>query len=301
VINRLTGIPYSFTAHAHDIFVHRAMLARKLADAEFVVTISHFNRQWLQRQCAGVDKSKIHVIHCGVPVSRYRSLRTATFASSLRVQRGVSAVEREARSLPTPDETSNNDYARPLRVLSVGALLPYKGHATLIDACALLSGRLSFECRVVGGGPLAAELKAQIARHKLDGISMLGPLDEDSVRRELAWADVFVLASVQEPSGKMEGIPVALMEAMAAGLPVVASRLSGIPELVEHGQTGLLATPGDAAAFATAIWQLRDPLLRAELGANAQHRVAEQFELADSLRQLTVLFERQQVQTRAVA
>jgi glycosyltransferase involved in cell wall biosynthesis len=275
IVRQLTGIPYSFTVHAHDIYVHRAMLRRKVADADFIVAISEFNRRWVLDQCPDATGEKIHVVHCGVPVERYRKLRA-------RIQQ--------------------TDCGARLRILSVGALQPYKGHSTLLAACAQLVPRFALECRIVGGGPLRAQLEQQIARLNIgSSVTLLGPLDEDQVREELARADLFVLASIQEPSGKMDGIPVALIEAMAAGLPVVASRLSGIPELVDDGKTGLLANPGDASAFAHAIWHLRDPALREALASAAQLRVTQTFNLDRSLNQLIDLFEHRSALAEAVA
>jgi hypothetical protein len=93
----------------------------------------------------------------------------------------------------------------------------------------------------------------------------------------------------------MDGIPVALMEAMASGVPVVASRLSGIPELVEDGRTGLLAAPGDATGLANAIWRLQDPLLREALARDGRLRVQQEFDLHKTVRQLADLFEDRQV------
>jgi len=181
-------------------------------------------------------------------------------------------------------------------VLAVGSLQPYKGHRHLIAACARLRGQLEVECQIVGGGRLRRRLAAQIAASGLDaeagaGVRLLGPATEEEVRRRLAWAEVFVLPSVVDPrTGQMEGIPVALMEAMAAGLAVVASRLSGIPELVVDGENGLLVEPGNAEALAGAMARLAEPGLRRRLGERARRRVGEEFELAANVRRLAALW-----------
>ncbi|MGH3182629.1 MAG: glycosyltransferase, partial [Streptosporangiaceae bacterium] len=232
VAHRLTGIPYSFTVHAHDLFCHRAMLPEKLRRARAAVCISRFNQLRLE-VIAPRPRPPIAVIHCGVEVNTYARLAAPAEPSA-----------------PTPSA---------LRVLAVGSLQPYKGHRYLIAACAELRRcGLPVECRIVGGGELESRLRRHIARHRLQGIVRLaGPATETEVVAALAWADAFALPSVVVPrTGKMEGIPVALMEAMAAGLAVVASRISGIPELVTDGVDGILVPPADAPALAAALASL---------------------------------------------
>jgi colanic acid/amylovoran biosynthesis glycosyltransferase len=253
IAHRLTGIPFSFTAHAHDIFLHRAMLQRKIAAASQVIAISRFNQAWLERARGGAA-TPIPVVHCGVE-------------SDALAEVGA------RRRPPKPGQG--------LRLLSVGSLQAYKGHRVLVEACARLrAAGLTFHCRIVGGGRLAEALRRQIASLGLEqAVVLAGPAAESAVAAALADADVFVLPSIVAPSGQMEGIPVALMEAMAAGLPVVASRLSGIPELVTDGHDGLLTPPGDAVALAQALERLADPELRRRLGAAAQRRVRADFDL----------------------
>ncbi|HEX6198806.1 MAG TPA: glycosyltransferase, partial [Thermoanaerobaculia bacterium] len=148
---------------------------------------------------------------------------------------------------------------------------------------------------VVGEGSLRGELEGEIDRRGLAGaVRLAGALPEDEVARRLARADLFVLPSVVAPDGQMEGIPVALMEAMAAGRPVVASRLSGIPELVADGETGLLVPPGDAGAVAAAVARLlEEPGLGARLGEAGRRRVAEEFRLAATVAELLALLDRE--------
>lgn len=258
VVHRLTRIPYSFTAHAHDIYCHNAMLRVKSESAGFVAAISAFNAAWLHARCR--RPVAIEVIRCGVECDRYAAI----------------AARRQS-------------HAGPLRVLSVGSLQPYKGHAHLIAACAELP---QLECRILGGGPLRSRLERQIRMLGLqDRVTLGGPATEDGVAEALAWADVFALASVRVATGQMEGIPVALMEAMASGLPVVATRLSGIPELVEPGYSGWLVPPADAAALARALERLGvDPGLRQRMGARGRQAVAEKFNLATNAALLSSFF-----------
>lgn len=261
MIHRLTGIPFSFTVHAHDLFVHQAGLEAKLRAAAFVVTISDFNRARLA--CAYPSLAhKLVVVHCGVRPQAY-----------LRPH------------CPAPHGC--------LRLLCVASLQRYKGHRVLLAACDQLRGRLDFSCRFIGWGPLRAELVHEIRRRRLAHlVHLAGPAEEEEVAGALQHADLFVLPSVVEPSGKMEGIPVALMEAMAAGVPVIASRLSGVPELVRAGDTGWLVPPADPHALADAIWELRDPGLRAALAGRAREYVGREFNAEHSARELAALFGR---------
>lgn len=273
VAHRLTGVSFSFTVHAHDIFCHQAMLPQKLAAAERVVAISRYNRTHLLATVPAAEREavqgKIAVVHCGVEVM---------------------PLAAAARALPAAA-------VRPLRLLAVGSLQAYKGHRHLIEACALLQqAGQRWECRIIGGGPLQAGLSTQIHRLGLasaagGGVHLAGPADEDEVRAALAWADVFVMPSIVMPrTGQMEGIPVALMEAMAAGRAVVASRISGIPELIEDGVEGLLVPPGDAGALAAAAARLQDAGLRQRLGVAARRRVEQEFELSTSVTQLLAVW-----------
>lgn len=259
VVKQLTGIPYSITLHAHDLYCHRAMLSQKVQGARQVVTISEFNRRWLESSLPHLATRPLAaVIRCGVEATRYESLAEGRAATA------------------------------ELRLLSVGSLQPYKGHCHLIAASAELR-RLGvrFDCRIVGGGRLRASLQRQIERAELGNrVRLEGPQTEEGVRRWLGWADVFVLPSVVDRrSGQMEGIPVALMEAMAAGLAVVASHLSGIAELVGEGE-GLLVAPGNEPALTAAILRLREADLRRRLGAAAQARIRAEYDLSANVARL---------------
>lgn len=223
VVHRLTGTPYSVTVHAHDIFVATPMALMKMAPAGAVVAISEFNRQYLAREISPELLPHTTVVHCGVDLSRYRE--------AAREPDGV------------------------LDVLCVGSLQPYKGQTHLVRATRLLVDRGSaVRCTLVGHGPDEGMLRREIAAAGLGDVVLLaGPCTEDQVAHMLSHADVYVQPSVVAPDGQMEGIPVAIMEALASGLPVVAAALSGIPELVRHGETGWLVPPGDAAALAAAL------------------------------------------------
>ncbi len=253
IIHRLTGIPYSFTAHGSDLHVDRTMLPAKVAEAAFVVTISQDNRRLIEETSGPASAGRVHVIHCGVD--------PATFGA--------------------PDRAT----AGPLRIVAIGTLHEVKGQTHLVEACRLLArAGVDFRCRFIGEGQDRPRLAEQIRTSGLDDVvTLAGRMDGDDIVRELAASDVLVTPSVPTRGGKREGIPVVLMEAMAAGLPVVASRLSGIPELVTDGVDGLLVPPGDPQALAAALEGLAgDPDRRHRLGDAGRATIKREFDVMGS-------------------
>lgn len=259
VIWRLTGIPYSFTSHAHDLFVHQLFLARKVRDARFLVTISEFNRRFLIQVSGGPE---IHVVHAGIDCQRY-PFRERDLSS----RRSVGAV-------------------------TVATLQEKKGHAVLLEALAGEPRLAHLELELVGDGELRESLEAQVDRLGLrHRVRFLGALSQDQVTQRLDHADLFVLPSLIARSGQMEGIPVALMEAMACGLPVVATDMSGVPELVRDGETGLLAAPGSPGSLRAAILQvLSEPEASAHRARAGRRLVEEHFDVHASAAALAALF-----------
>jgi glycosyltransferase involved in cell wall biosynthesis len=247
VIQRLTGIPFSFTAHANDLFVAPVLLERKAADARFVVAISDYNRALLLERC---PDARVETIHCGVDGARH-------------AWRGLAG------------RTSD-------RIVCVASLSRKKGQADLLDAVALLAPRRpGVALELIGDGPERERLTRRVLESGLsERVAMPGARSTDEVAAALSAARAFALPSIRLPSGRMEGIPVALMEAMASGVPVVATRLSGIPELVEDGVTGLLVEPHDPTGLAAALERLlADDELATRLAAAARERVEHRFDL----------------------
>ncbi|WP_119154021.1 glycosyltransferase [Caldimonas tepidiphila] len=260
LVSRRLGIPFSFTAHAHDIFLEHHLLEDKMRHAAFGVTISEFNRRYLAQRVSPDATERMRVIHCGV------SPREIEFKPAGRA---------------------------PATLLAVGRFDEIKGFRYLIEACALLVARgLKFECRVIGDGPLREQLRRQIDEAGLGHcVHLLGARPQEEVRRELYRTSVFVLPSVVKANGDRDGIPVALMEAMACGAPVVSTRVSGIPELVEEGVSGLLVPPADAGRLAQALEQLLTrPALGAELARAAREKVESEFDVAKEARKLYEAF-----------
>ena len=263
VIHRLTGIPYSFTAHGSDLHRDRHMLREKVAEAAFVATISDYNRQLILEHCGSKYAEQVCIVHCGVDPDFF------TASPSAVASRG------------TP------------RVLCIGTLHEVKGQTYLIEAARLLADRgMLVECQFIGDGPDLAALTAQAEKASLPCRAIFhGRKTRDEVKQLLGEADIVVAPSVPTSDGRREGIPVVLIEAMAAGVPVVASRLSGIPELVEHEHTGLLAPPRDAQALANEISRLVENMpLRRRLAAAGRDRVMRQFNLEQSASTLSDWF-----------
>ncbi len=255
VIHRLTGIPFSFTAHGSDLHRDRHMLPEKVAAAKCVVAISDYNRDVILAECGEAHSGKVAVIHCGVDTERFRP-----------------------RETPTPFEREEG----PFSIVCTGSLHAVKGQRTLLEACRKLhDAGCHFVCHFAGDGPDRRALEDISRRGSLqDHVQFHGQLTQQALRKLLDDADVVAAPSVPTKCGRREGIPVALMEALGSGIPAVASRLSGIPELVRHEETGLLIPPGDGAALAEALLRLwRDADLRRRLAANGRAHVMEQFDL----------------------
>lgn len=264
ILSSLTNISFSFTVHAHDIFVGRALLKEKIQAARFVRTISTFNKRFLEKACPGIADSKCRVIHVGVEPERYGPRSSPSFVTS-RSQGGAA------------------------KILSVAQLKPYKGVPVLVRAVKeLVDSGVELKCDVVGDGPLRPKIDRLISELGLsDVVRLLGWQPQQEVARLMGQATVFVLPSILAKDGQMEGIPVALMEAMAAERPVVASCLSGIPELIDDGVNGLLVPPSDAGALARAIRRLLDDgKLREAMGKRGRQRVQKDFLLTGCVAEL---------------
>jgi glycosyltransferase involved in cell wall biosynthesis len=240
------------------------MLREKVAAASFVVAISEFNRRMLIDLYGATAEERVVVVHCGIDPTLFRP--------------------RERRE---PGEL--------FTIACVASLAGYKGQRYLIDACDVLHQRgVPFQCLLVGEGEDRPHLEAQIRRLGLtDRVRLLGAQPRHNVSELLQQVDALALPSVVMPNGKMEGIPMALMEALAAEIPVVATAISGIPELVRDGETGLLVPERDAAALAEALLRLyTDRDLGRRLASAGRQLVLREFNLEQSVAQLRALFER---------
>lgn len=253
IISRLTGIPFSFTARGTDVQVDRHMLKEKLEAAEFAIAVSAHNKAVMVSECGQIARDKVRVIYGGVDVNRL-----------------------------TPPARTQRRSDEPLRILCVARFEEVKGHAYLVDACRLLKRKgIPFRCDLIGDGPLQSVIGKQIeSAGLLNEVKLLGARTYPEVIRELREADVVVLPTAPTAKGKREGIPNVLKEAMACGLPVVASSVGGIPELVEHKHSGILVLPRDPIGLAAALHELYvNPGLGSELGRAGRAKIVREFNL----------------------
>ncbi len=233
--------PQSFSMHLHGVGdfsdVHANRIALKGREASGILCASDYSKAQALSWLEPESWDRVHVARYGVPVP------------------------------PAPARRHGDG---PLRILGVGRLVGVKGHVVLLEALRLLADQgVDAEADVVGGGPLQEELERRARALGLgERVRWHGALGHDAVAALYAQADVFCLPSFAE------GLPVVVLEAMAAGLPVVASRITGIPEAITDAEDGLLVTPARPDLLAEALARLaRDPELRARLGGAARRRI----------------------------
>lgn len=249
--HQLRGLSYSLTLHAFDIFrdnVDRGLLAKKINASRFTVTVSDFNRRFLVENLPGVDRNKIRVHYNGIDLRRFT---------------------------PTEDAREN------LTIFGLGRLKEKKGFIHLVRAVAHLHREgLKVTCRIAGDGEEKGRLRKEIDRAGLNShVELLGEVGEERVRKLMQQSSCFVLPCVQAKDGNVDALPTVLLEALASGCPVVSTRLSGIPEIVEDGVSGLLVEPGDDKALASAMRQvLSDPEQASSFARAGRNRAEERFD-----------------------
>jgi colanic acid/amylovoran biosynthesis glycosyltransferase len=260
LVSHFGGVGWSWSMAIHgpvefyDVRLNR--LPEKVRRARFMLAISHFGRSQLMTIADEADWGRIHVVHCGVDLSVF-----------------------------APDGGRRADGVPHL--LCVGRLVHLKGHSLLIEALGELSRRgtravLTF----VGDGPKRIELEElALDLGVADRVRFVGAVGQDAIRDIYGSADVFCLPSLAE------GLPVVLMEAMAFEVPVVSTRIMGIPELVDDGRSGLLVTPSRLDELTDALERLiTDPALRARLGRAGREKVQAEFDIDRSARRLRDIF-----------
>jgi colanic acid/amylovoran biosynthesis glycosyltransferase len=255
LVTRLLKMPWSFTMHGISETDYPAglLLGRKIEAASFVVCVSYFGRAQAMRLVTPDHWSKLHVVRCGLPLSE----------------------------LPK--------HAPPggaKRLIAVGRLSPEKGQAGLLEAfAAVRRDRDDLELILVGDGPQADRLRALAVQLGIsERVRFAGRLSEADTLGEIASAHALILPSF------MEGLPIVLMEAMAIGTAVIASRVAGIPELVEDGQSGLLFTPSNWDELASCICRLvDDDALREKFAGRGRTKVAAEFDIQRSAKRLREL------------
>ncbi len=274
---RMAQLPMSISAHAKDIYLSRPEdLRRRLLAATFTVTCTEFNRATL---AAVAPQAEVHRMYHGIDHGLFSRLLPAADTNS---------------DINSDINTNTNTPPGCTHLLAVGRLRQKKGFDVLIDACALLVGRgRAISCDIVGYGDAEAALEKRIAEKGLQHVVHLrGKLARHDVLACYRSADVFVQPSRVMADGDRDGIPNVMLEAMSMRLPVVATRVSGIPEVVEHGRNGLLVGPDDCHALADAIERvLDDPALATELGTRARATVQRHFDNNTNLALLLRLME----------
>lgn len=257
---RLAGVTYSVTAHAKDIYhedVDPDRLALRLRDAGSVITVSNFNLAHLRRIA---PQASVHRVYNGLDLRRFPYL----------------AAPRRSRD-----------------IVAVGRLVEKKGFGDLVDACALLAGAgRTVRCRIVGTGPYEDDLRARISEHGLqDSVQLLGARTQDEVREIVQASAVMAAPCVVGADGNRDGLPTVLIESLALGTPAVSTPVTGIPELIRDGDTGLLVPEHDPAALAAALARiLDDERLAARLAARGRALVEQCFDIdagAARIRELT--------------
>lgn len=260
VAARLLNITYSLTAHANDIYVSPVLLPEKVTNAKFVTTCTGYNKVHLEQ----VTGCAVELIYHGLDLT----------------------------SLPAPAARLRSD--QPPLILSVGQLKEKKGFAYLINACRLLHSQgYHFRCEIIGEGPDRAKLEQLINQLGLSKmVTLCGALPNVEVMSRYRQATIFALPCIIASTADRDGIPNVLLEAMANGLPVVSTQLSGIPEVIEDGVTGLLVRSEDENSLAKAMARLLDePQLREKLAQQARQRIEERFDIRTNIGRLIELLE----------
>ncbi len=265
---RIVGLPFSFTGHARDIYAEhlnpKGWLRRKLLAARFVVTCTDANVRHLK---AIAPEADVHLVYHGL---------NADFARLLKDDGATAPADRDR-----------------LRILAVGRIVAKKGFDVLVDACAVLRRRgIAFEAAIVGQEDKhSAAVRERIASHGLTRhVRLRGPMTQSELLSEYRRASALCMPSRLLPDDR-DGIPNVLVEAMAAGTPVIASAVSGIPELVQHDVNGLLVAPEDPEELAATLLRLHgDRALSDRLAREARDTVARRFDGTSQASRLAELF-----------
>jgi len=260
--SRLTGVPYSFTAHAKDIYhenVQQKDLERKLSNAAAVVTVSNYNRDFL-RQTYG--------------------------AAAQRVQRIYNGLDLDKLHFLSPAE-------RPPRIVGVGRLVEKKGFGCLIEACAILNERgTRFECEIVGDGEQEPTLRQMVAElHLSECVRLVGSRPQAQVFKIIQGGAVFAAPCIIGKDSNRDGLPTVLLESMALGTPCISTNVTGIPEVIRDGQTGLIVPQHDAHALASGLEKLlADAALRVRLAGAARRLIENNFDTHRNTQALREIF-----------
>jgi len=262
-IRRLYGITYSFTGHANDIFCpkpnQRVSFEELVRDASFIVTVSDFGVGWLSGRFPA-SAQKVHRIYNGLDLSLFKPAGPIT---------------------------------EPLQLVSIGRLIEKKGFPYLVEACDVLRGKdLKFRCLIIGDGPEHGRLEDLIQQYRLsDVVQLTGSLPQTELATILAKSSIFVFPAIRDRSGDSDNLPTVLVEAIASALPVVATDLAGIPEIVHQNENGFLVPEKNPDQLADAISRIAADVQLSSRFRGASRRIAEEkFALSRTVGRLRALF-----------
>lgn len=266
LVHLLTGVSYSFTAHARDLYqTDQGSLVRRAAKATHVITCCRANGEYLDATLPNRFRSRIRLIHHGVDSREFHPLESSVTEAA----------------------------GEPPRVVTVARLVEKKGLSDLIRACGIAAAHgHRFTCLIYGEGPERGELSSLIEAMGLSShVRLMGSCTQQDLVSVYQHADIFAFTPFVTDDGDRDGIPNALMEAMACSLPVLVTNAGGIPELVTHGANGLMSTPRDVDCIAAGLETLlQDADLRTCLGAAARETVAEGFDAWAQAAELATIF-----------
>ena len=264
LFHQLTGVTYSLTAHARDLYqIPPHNLRVRVAGSTGVLTCCRANVDYLAEHLEPAEAAKVRVIHHGIDLEQF-----------------------------TPGREPSRDGV--VRVVSVGRLVEKKGFPDLMQAFAALGPDRRYRLTVYGDGPMREVLEAE--RHALgldDVVDFAGEHDSTVIVEAMQQADVFAMTPFVTADGDRDGVPNVVVEALAAGLPVVSTDVGGVSEAVTHGHNGLLSQPRDVPAITANLEALlRDPELRHAMGTRARATVEAGFDVDRAAEQLVGVFGR---------
>ncbi len=263
IISRVAGLDFSFSAHAWDIYKGNPSLVQKISSSRFVVTCTAYNKRYLDKMTGNRFRDKIYRVYHGLDLS-------------------------------IADDFRKKETDVPV-ILSIGSLRKKKGMLYLLEACGILRDEnCEFRCIIIGEGPEKRALSGFVKSRGLGAsVEFVGYQAFGKILDHFSMARLFVLPSVISDDGDRDGIPNVILEAMLLKVPVIATGISGIPEAVTDGETGLLVREKDPAALAKCIRRLlSDEKLQEKLTANAYAKVGKDFDIRKNISGLVRLFEK---------
>lgn len=293
ILSCLFDLPLSISAHANDIYVHPEKIKRKVALSEFMVTCTQYNLRFLSSLCGPALAGRLYLIHHGLDLRKWPcNVPHPVQAPPPILTSSPALTPSRTPSLPPPPAEPDNC----LSVLTIGRLIEKKGIADLIQASLLLhKNKIHVRLTIIGEGPLRTKLKTFCEQNGLDKcVIFLDFIPQQDLLPYYHQSDIFVLPCKIAGNGDRDGIPNVLLEAMAAGIPVISTSVSAIPEVIIEGTTGLLVREGDPGQLAAAMERLYiDRQFREKLKWHARTFIGENMTIHEATGKLIALFEKE--------